>query len=316
MSDERQMKKISLNTLQDKNKKVTSRTLKQVLAGFAVLAVAGTGGHFVYRMLSGDLVTSRFTVNNMTCPACVLTIKEATEKTHGVVGADISLAGREITVQFYDRKTSSEQIEQVIEKAGYHVKSDGLFKPASVGKKDLVVAGVNGRPILMADLKIPFDVDFNPSKSLDLSSIFFSIVGKEILLQEADKENVIVQPQEVETEIQKIMGRQAMTEDHFKQKVKDQFGSFEKFTQVVGQRLGILKLLEEKIPAEVQAPAQRRQKAVELIGGLFKASNVKIFDSNIRQKIYVIAGQDEWKVFWPRMIASDTDLKRLITQPN
>ncbi len=316
MSEERQMKKITLDTLQDKEKKVTTVKLKKVLVGFAILAVATTGGYFVYRMLSGDLVASRFTVNNMTCPACVLTIKEATEKAPGVVGTDISLAGREITVQFYDKKTSPEQIEKVIEKAGYPVKSDGFFKPASVGKNDVVVASVNGRPILMTDLKIPLDVDFNPPKSSNFPSIFFSIIGKEILLQKADKENVVIQPQEVETEIQNIMERQAMTEDQFKQKVKEQFGSFEKFTQVVGQRLGIRKLFEEKIPEEVQDLALRNQKAIELIGGLFKNSNVTIFDPNIREKVHAVAGQDDWKVFWPRMIASDTDLKRLVTQSN
>ncbi|MDA8407638.1 MAG: heavy-metal-associated domain-containing protein [Deltaproteobacteria bacterium] len=316
MSDERQMKKISLDTLQDKDQKATTRKLYHILAIFTFLSVAATGGYFVYRMLSGDLVATRFSVNNMICPACAITIKEAMEKAPGVTGTDITLAGREITVQFYDKKTSPDQIKKVIEKAGYPAQSDGLFKLVSREKNDVLIARVNDRPILMPDLKTPLNVDLKSPGSCDLPSVFFSAVGKEILLQAADKENVIIQPQEVEAEIQKIMGRQAMTEDHFKQKVKDQFGSFEKFTQVVGQRLGILKLLEEKIPAEVQAPAQRRQKAVELIGGLFKASNVKIFDSNIRQKIYVIAGQDEWKVFWPRMIASDTDLKRLITQPN
>ena len=98
MSDERQMKKISLDTLQDKEKKITTRKLKTILVGSIVLAVAAAGGYSVYRVLSGDLVASRFTVNNMICPACALRLKEATEKAPGVVGTDISLAGREITV--------------------------------------------------------------------------------------------------------------------------------------------------------------------------------------------------------------------------
>ncbi len=99
-------------------------------------------------------------------------------------------------------------------------------------------------------------------------------------------------------------------------RLKEQFGSFEKFTQVVGQRLGIRKLFEEKIPENIQDPAERQQKAIELIGGLFKDSDVTIFDPNVREKVRTTSGQDDWKVFWPRMIASDTDLKRLLSQTN
>ncbi|MFA6222991.1 MAG: heavy metal-associated domain-containing protein [Desulfomonilaceae bacterium] len=316
MSEERQVKKITLDTLEDKEKKVSTAKIKKLAAAVMVVVVTAFGGYFVYRMLSGDLVATRFAVNNMTCPACVLTIKEATEKAPGVVGTDISLAGREITVQYYDKKTSPEQIEKVIEKAGYPVKLDGLFRPASIGKNDVVVAGVNGRPILMTDLKTPLDVDLTSPRSSDFSSTFFSTVGKEILLQAADKEKVVVQPQEVETEIKEIMERQPMNEEQFKQKAKEQFGSLEKFTQVVGQRLGIRKLLEEKIPENIQDPAERQQKAIELIGGLFKDSDVTIFDPNVREKVRATSGQDDWKVFWPRMIASDTDLKRLLSQNN
>lgn len=316
MSEERQIKKITLDTLQDKEKQVTAAKLKKIVMGFVVIAVAAVGGYFLYGMLSGDLVASRFSVNNMTCPACVITIKEATEKAPGVVGTDISLAGREITVKFYEKKTSPEQIEKVIEKAGYPVKLDGLFKPALVGKNDLVVASVNGRPVLMADLKTGMDVDMNTSKSPEFLSTFFSTIGKEILLQAADKNMVVVQPQEVITEIQNIMERQPMAEEQFKEKAKEHFGSLEKFTQVVGQRLGIRKLLEDKIPENIQDPVQKKQKAIELIGSLFKDSDVIIFDRGVREKIHAVAGQEDWKVFWPRMIASDSELNRLVAQTN
>ncbi|MEI6134449.1 MAG: heavy-metal-associated domain-containing protein [Desulfomonile sp.] len=316
MSEERQIKKITLDTLKDKEKKVTTVKLKKIVMGFVVIAVAAVGGYFMYAMLSGDLVASRFSVNNMTCPACVITIKEATEKAPGVVGTDISLAGREITVKFYEKKTSTEQIEKVIEKAGYPVKLDGLFKPALVGKNDLVLASVNGRPVLMADLKTGLDIDLTTSKAPEFQSTFFSTIGKEILLQAADKNMVVVQPQEVMTEIQNIMESRSMTEDQFKEKVKDQFGSLEKFTQVVGQRLGIRKLLEDKIPENIQDPVQRRQKAIELVGNLFRDSDVIIFDLGVREKIHALTGQDDWKVFWPRMIASDTELNRLVAQTN
>ncbi|MFH0960242.1 MAG: cation transporter [Pseudomonadota bacterium] len=316
MSEERQIKKITLDTLKDEDKKATTVKLKKIFMGFVVIAVAAVGIYFVYGMLSGDLVASRFSVNNMTCPACVITIKEATEKAPGVAGTDISLSGREITVKFYEKKTSPEQIEKVIEKAGYPVKLDGLFKPAMVGKDDTVVASVNGRPVLLADLNTDLDVELKTSEVTELSSTFFSTIGKEILLQEADKNMVVVQPQEVIAEIQNIAERLSMTEDQFKEKVKDQFGSLDKFTQVVGQRLGILKLLEDKIPGDIQDSVQRRQKAIELIGSIFKDSDVRIFDLGVREKIRAVTGQDDWKVFWPRMIASDTELNRLVKQTN
>lgn len=316
MATERHLKKINLDTLEDRQKKLSSVKLRKCAIALVFLIVAITGGYFVIRMLAGDLSASRFAVNNMTCPACVITIKEATEKAPGVVGTDISLAGRDITVKFYEKKTSPEQIEKVIEKAGYPVKLDGLFQPALVDKNDMVAASVNGRPVLMADIHTRLDVDMTQTANPDFPSSFFSAIGKEILLQAADKLLIVVQPQEVAAEIQDIMERQKMSEDQLKEKAKESFGSLEKFSQIVGQLLGILKLVEETVPDNIQDPDQRKQKTIEALGNLFKNSDVVIYDGVVSENIPSLAGKDGWKVFWPRMISSDTELHRILARIN
>lgn len=313
MSVERKMKKIDMDTLESAERKISVSKFRRAGVALVVIALLGSGGYAAYRMMTGQVIGSRFTVNKMNCPACVITVKEVTGKIPGVVETDVSLAAQDVTVKFRDKQTNSETIQEAIARAGYPVKLDGLYKPMGSGINEVLVADVNGKPVFERDLKLPFDVVKKETK-YDVPSAFFSVVGKKILLDAADAQLVVVQPYEVEAEVQRIFEQQGASREEFLSWISSSYGSPEKYYQIVGQRLGIRKLLEENVLQGVQDPSERKRKAVEWAGKLFKEADVKILDPGLKERVYASVGQDEWKTLWPRMIAQDTELKSLLVQ--
>jgi copper chaperone CopZ len=314
MSVEKQIKKIDLDTLNQADRKVSLGKFRRVGLALVVLLFLAGGVYGAYRLVAGEVVASRFTVNMMNCPACVITVKEVTAKVPGVLETDVSLAAQDVIVKFRDKQTNPDQIKEAIAHAGYPIKLDGLFKPSGEGINEVVVATVNGKAVFQKDIKVPLDVDNFGQKGPDQASAFFSIVGKEILLQAADSKTVVVQPFEVQTEVETIIKNKGISPEEFLTKVTAAFGSKEKYLQVVGQRLGIRKLLDEHVVSGIQDPQERARKTMEWVGTVFKDSDVKILDPGFKEKIHAAAGQDDWKTFWPRMIASGTELKSLLVQ--
>ncbi len=312
MSTEKHVKKIDLNTLDQADRKVSVVKLKKVGLAVIILLFLSGGGYAAFRLVSGDVIASRFTVNKMNCPACVITVKEVTGKLPGVVEADVSLASQDVIIKFREKQTSPDQIKEAIAKAGYPVKLDGLFKPGGNGINEQVIAGVNGKPVFEKDLKVPLLVDKTGTPTKDAAAAFFNTVGKEILLQVADSKTIVVQPYEVEAEIQSIANSKGIPPDQFLNQAAEQFGSKEKYFQVVGQRLGIRKLVEEHVVSGIQDPQEKTRKTMEWAGSIFKDSDVKILDPKFKDKVHAAAGQDDWKTFWPRMISSSTELKSLL----
>ena len=314
MSVEKQIKKIDLDTLNQADRKVSLGKFRRVGLALVVLLFLAGGVYGAYRLVAGEVVASRFTVNNMNCPACVITVKEVTGKVPGVLEADVSLAAQDVIVKFRDKQTNPDQIKEAVARAGYPIKLDGMFKPGGAGINEVVVATVNGKPVFQKDMKVPLAVDKAAPKDSDLASALFSTVGKEILLQAADAKAIVVQPYEVETEVETIAKNNGISQEEFLTQVKAVFGSKEKYLQVVGQRLGIRKLLDEHVVSGIQDPQERARKTMEWAGTIFKDSDVKILDPGFKEKIHAAAGQDDWKTFWPRMIASGTELKSLLVQ--
>lgn len=314
MSEKRQMKQITMDTLDQSERKVSLGKLKKGIAAVVILLALAGGGYGAYRMVTGEVVASRFTVNKMNCPACVVTVQEVTGKLPGVVGSDVSLAAKDVMIRFRDKQTSPEAIQSAIANAGYPAKLDGLFSLEGQGITEKVVAVVNGKPVFEKDLKIPFDVGGTEGKSPETAPAFFSVVGKEILLQAADKETVVVQPFEIEEEIDKIFKKRGGTEEEFIAWIKTTYGTREKFTQVVGQRLGIKRFLEDYVLDGIKDSDTRKQKTMKWVGKLFRDSDVKIVDQNYKKKLHASVGQDDWNTFWPRMIGSQTELKALLNQ--
>ncbi|MGO9570273.1 MAG: heavy-metal-associated domain-containing protein [Desulfomonilaceae bacterium] len=314
MSVEKHIKKIDMETLNQADRKVSLGKLRRVGLALVVLLFLAGGVFGAYRLIAGEVVASRFTVNEMYCPACVITVKEVAGKIPGVIETDVSLAGQDVIVKYRDKQTNPDQIKEAVARAGYPIKLDGMFKPGGAGINEVVVATVNGKPVFQKDMKVPLDVDKVAPKDSDPASTLFSTVGKEILLQAADAKTIVVQPSEIETEVETIAKKNGISQEEFLTQVKAVFGSKEKYFQVVGQRLGIRKLLDEHVLAGIQDPQERTRKTMEWVGTVFKDSDVAILDPGFKEKIRATAGQDQWKTFWPRMIATGTELKSLLVQ--
>jgi len=259
-------------------------------------------------------VASRFAVNKMYCPACVITVKEATGKVPGVVEAQVSLAAQDVIVKFRNKQTDPDQIKQAIARAGYPAQADGMFRLTGDGINDALVALVNGKPVFAKDVKLSVNVADPKAPQAAAASAFFSTVGKEILLQAADGATVVIQPSEIEEEVQKMAQQRGMSQEDFLASMAAKYGSKEKYIQTVGQVLGIRRFREDTVIQGVQNPDEKTHKTVEWLGKLFKEANVQILDPGIKKDIQTAAGQDDWKTFWPRMIAGDTELKTALNQ--
>ena len=207
MSVEKQIKKIDLDTLNQADRKVSLGKLRRVGLALVVLLFLAGGVYGAYKLIAGEVVASRFTVNDMYCPACVITVKEVAGKIPGVIEIDVSLAGQDVIVKYRDKQTNPDQIKEAVARAGYPIKLDGMFKPGGEGINEVVVATINGKPVFQKDMKVPLDVDKVAPKDSDPASTLFSTVGKEILLQAADAKTIVVQPSEVETEMETIAKR-------------------------------------------------------------------------------------------------------------
>ncbi len=312
MSEKREMKKIDLNTLGNAQKKISTSKLKRVATVVVLLLAVSGGAYGAYRLISGDVVGSRFTVVQMTCPGCIVTVKEAVEKVPGIVSTDVSLAGQEAVVRFMSKRTSPDKIKEAIKGAGYPTKVDGVFTSGTPGPQDQLIATVNGRPVFKADLTTAINQGTEKGKDSDVAAAFYSAAGKEILLQAANAKTVVVQPQEVADEAEVLRKTSNLSKEDFLAKTGKDYGSLEQFYKMVAQRIGLRKLFDEHVLAGIKDPKERERRAIEWLGETFRGSDVKVVSAELREKIHAAAGQHDWNTFWPRMIAKDTELKRVV----
>lgn len=314
MSEQREMKKIDMETLEKSEKKVSSAKLKKLV--FAVIAVLVTTGaaYAAYRYVSGNTLASRFAVNKMNCPACVVTVKEVTEKIPGVLETDVNLAAQEVTVKFRDKQTGPERIKQAITQAGYTVHVDGVFQPGAEQSSGTVVALVNGEPLFKEETTIALAPEKLTADSAKTAENFFNSVGLKILLQEANQKTVVVQPYEVEEYLDKLMESKGRTKEQFYRKAAEVYGSEEKLHQIVARRIAVERLFTDHVLSGVTDAEEKHRKAVAWVGTIFKDSDVKIVDPDFEKQLHEAAGNTDWKIFWPQMIGKETELKTLVLQ--
>lgn len=96
-----------------------SMTIAGVLTGSAAIAASPTNA------TAAPLRNTTFSIANMTCPTCPITVKTAMSRVHGVQSVRIDFASKTATVEFDPRLTNIGAIAAASTNAGYPAKPRG-----------------------------------------------------------------------------------------------------------------------------------------------------------------------------------------------
>ncbi len=313
MASEQQIKEIDINALEQNNRSVSRFKLRKAMLALGIIILCAGGAYGALKLLAGDLVASRFTVNNMYCPACVVTVSEITEKIPGVEDTSVSLAAQAVTIRFRRNKVSPEDIQKAIASSGYPIQLDGSFTDAGQGVSGSVLAMVNGKPVFARDLRYTHIALDSSKKTEDPVPAFFSEVGRRILLQEADKKTIVVQSSEIDERLQQIGKEAGVTGEALSERLVQSCGSMEKCRQIAAQNIAIERLLQDYIVDGAGDPDVRRRKISQWLAGVFNRAQVRLVDENMKEQMQAAAGQAEWERFWPHMIGENTVFRRLLS---
>lgn len=314
MNGQKRIKEIDLHTLDQTNRRSAPINRRRLLGSCAVVLLLSGGVFAAYHVVVGDVVNSRFTVNKLNCPGCVTTVQEVTGQLPGVISTDVSLAGQAVTVTHRSNRTSSDALKGAMIGAGYEVRLDVVYHARIEDSELPVVALVNNRPLFGQDMKLALEMETENANPAKEAAAFFTMVGRELLLKEADALSVAVQPFEVERAVEALRSAKGVSRQSFEGDVAARYGAGEKFHQAVAQDLAIRKLFSEHVLKDVSDPGEKERKLLEWTGNVFKTANVRIADAELRNQLRQAAEFDDWKAFWPRMIGRNSRLKTLLTQ--
>lgn len=272
---------------------------KPILLIFAlVLGIAVVSGAI---LTGGEQVAqasamTELNVSNLSCGSCVSKIQNALGGIDGVGQVSVSVTNGRSQVTYDPALISSTKIAKVVTDAGY---------PASV-RLDLTAAeyqqlqaeseqlGVSyiariGTRLLSRDdfyrivqLRSGSSLTGSPSPYGDQqlqAQVWKELKEREIMLDAADKNQIVVQNGEVELEINRIKG----TNKDFDAAVKARFGSHERFFAQIKENMIINRNIEQNVFAGLSSDSEKQQRFSEWYNNTLQNTNVVIFDSSIKQ---------------------------------
>jgi copper chaperone CopZ len=314
MSEKTNIKEIKLETLTQARRKKNIGNIKKIFFALAIIIIAAGAGIGAYRVMAGPVVTARFAVAKMNCPACIITVKEAAKSLPGVTDADISLAAQEVYVFFKHKQIHPDEIARTISSTGYPARLDAVFNPGQTKKQNPAIAIVNNRPVFKSDMDQPPGFEGFTGKSCNTAEAFFNTVGKKILLLTADNQNVVVQPSEIQPEIEKFRLQKSLSPEEFKQIAEKSYGSLTELNQAVAQKIAMTKMIQESVPYEIEDTEEKKRQILARIGIIFNRSDVKVLYPDLEKKLQSDAGYSDWKTFWPQMVSKKTWLMAVIDE--
>ncbi|MFW5792290.1 MAG: heavy-metal-associated domain-containing protein [Desulfohalobiaceae bacterium] len=296
-------KKVTLETLDHSNQKKTSRLMRTLVVTLGILVLLGSGSYAAFKVLSGEVLTSRFTVVRMDCPACGSQIEKLLQETEGVVSVQVNYAAQTVIVDHHSKKVGPETLKQVIESARFGVLHEGTASSTKGVEGHALAALVNGKPLFEGEM-VSLLPEFDGAGDETASELFFDSVAREILLQSAGSQGLIVNGRDLSQGLGRVVNETGKPMQELLAAGTSRLGSSAKYQQVLLQRLALQKYKTGSLSGNGEAEAW--------VAEQLRSANVEIGNPDLKRRLSADLGTADWDHLWPLMLSRNTQLRQVL----
>lgn len=235
-----------------------------------------------------------FTVKNLSCGSCVKNIQSTLARVEGVGTVEVSVTSGLSRVEYDPGRIRAEELAQRITEAGYPAELREALPPKdyqALREEDsrlsgLYVARIGTRLLPREELDRRLQNGQNSLRESSdpqterrvLRDAWSALLQRELLLNAAETQGIVVQESEVAQEVSRMSNGSAGFEDLIRQR----FGDREAFSRHVRDELTIGHLIDQQFTAKGLPAPERRQALQQWYQRLVETTPVVIFDPAIK----------------------------------
>jgi copper chaperone CopZ len=231
---------------------------------------------------------AEYDLQKLTCGSCVTNITTALEDLPGVGSVHIDLTNSRGRITFDPAETTADHIGRTISAAGYPASLRTQLDPQELAalrgeEARLVkkyVAQVGDRYVTRADFEAQVGqaAEGTAERGPDQLAVWNQLLQRELLLNAAAQNGVMVQDAEVDLRLQEILqqhrGSDALS--------ANEFDGQKKFRERLREEMIIQRNFEDHVLAGISDPVQRRSLLQNWYNDLSARTAVKIFDPQLK----------------------------------
>lgn len=249
-----------------------------------VLAVAVSAVVYVStRPAAGAAALAEFSVDNLSCGACVSNIQNALAQVDGVGAVDVNVTMGQARVEFAPEEIGAETIAARISSADYPAKVKRVLsaedyralRQEQSRMSDRYVGRIGDELISRED----FAAALGSGKTEgNVAATWNRLVQQQLLLQDAARNGIVVQDGEVQAEIDAMRSKH----EGFDAFIAERYGSIEAFAESTRRNMIINRNIEQNVLAGMTEPREKRQVLDRWYRELSENTPVVVFDSQLK----------------------------------
>lgn len=260
---------------------------KSLIALMTLVLAVGLGVvTYVANRPAEALALAEFSVSNLSCGSCVSNIQKALSQVDGVEAVEVNVTLGKARVEFEAEQISAEAIAERISAADYPASLKRVLSAADYRALREEEAQLGDRYVGRIGEELISREDFvaalgSSTNGGSATAAWDGLVQRQLLLQNAVRNGVVVHDGEVQAEIE------ALREKHegFDAFISERYGSMEAFTENMKVNMIINRNIEENVLASQVDGPQRRQRLDEWYNRLIEQTPVVIFDAKLKEAL-------------------------------